>query len=79
MDKYYPMYRCRLCGASLAGPAVDLDSNQLPDALGRMIKMQRFRDNPYLAGGIPPMVIPHHCRDGWAGLASFAGFKKIHE
>lgn len=74
MPKYYPVYKCPLCGTILRGrEPIEIPYDQLPELLGKIIKNQQFAGNPYLYQA--PMHVPCKCKDGSAGLAAFAGFK----
>lgn len=74
MSKYYPAYKCPLCGSLLqAGDPVEIPYDKLPEYLGVFIRNQQFAGNPYLHQ--VPMHIPCKCKDGSAGLAFFAGFR----
>ena len=75
MSKYYAVYKCQLCGTPLGyGEAKEIPYDKLPELLGKVIQSQQFANNPYLQTA--PMHIPHKCKDGSAGLAYFAGFRK---
>ena len=76
MSDYRTVYRCRMCGEILRGPVIDIGSYYIVDAIEKMAYAQQFRANPYLAKDIPPMTILHHCKNGWDGIADFAGFKE---
>lgn len=71
-----PVYKCLLCGQLLTtGQAQDIPYNELPGLLGKVVQNQLFAGNPYLYQA--PMHIPCRCRDGSAGMAYFAGFKRV--
>lgn len=73
--KYFPVYKCELCGALLRyGNATEIPYKDLPKVLGDVVANQQFAGNPYLYKA--PMHIPHRCPDGNGGLAYFAGFRK---
>ena len=73
---YQPCYKCPLCGRMLVvGDPREIPYDKLPELLGMVIKNQMFQGNPYLYQ--VPLHIPCKCNDGSAGLAMFAGFRKI--
>lgn len=75
MPKYYPTYKCPLCGTLLQyGEPKEIPQDKLPELLGQIIRNQQFAGNPHLYQA--PMHITCKCKDGSAGLAVFAGFKK---
>lgn len=75
MAKYFPTYKCPLCNTLLHDRnPIEIPYDKLPEQLGRFIRNQQFAGNPYLHQ--VPMYIPCKCKDGSAGLAAFAGFKK---
>lgn len=70
--KYKPIYKCPLCNQLIGyGNAVDVPNDMLPELLAAFVKNQQFAGHPILHKA--PMHIPHKCKDGGAGLASFAG------
>lgn len=74
MSKYYVTYKCPLCGTLLCyGEPEEIPYDKLPELLAKVIRNQQFAGNPYLYQA--PMHIPHRCKDGSAGLATFAGFR----
>lgn len=74
MPKYYPTYKCLLCGTILhVGEPKEIPYDQLPELLGKIVRNQQFAGNPYLYQA--PMHVPCKCKDGSAGLAVFAGFQ----
>ena len=74
--KYYAVYKCPLCGTMFRyGEPHEVPEQQLPELLAMVIKNQNFFGHPTLYTA--PMHIPHKCLNGDAGLATFAGFKKI--
>ena len=74
IKKYFPAYKCPLCGLVLRADVVELDSRRLPEALASVETASMFRSNPYLIGATVPMHVPHQCCNGSAGYAPFAGF-----
>lgn len=75
MNRYYAMYKCQLCGALLRyGEPHEIPYDKLPELLGMVIRRQHLASNPYL--NTAPMQVPCKCKDGSAGMAYFAGFKK---
>lgn len=75
MAKYYATYKCPLCGTLIYyGEPSEVPYDKLPELLGKVINNQRFQGHPILHQA--PMHIPHKCKDGSAGLAQFAGFRK---
>lgn len=71
--KYQPMYKCPLCNQLIVyGNAIDITYDKLPEVLAAFVRNQQFVGNPYLHKA--PMHISHKCKNGGAGLASFAGF-----
>lgn len=71
--KYQPIYKCPLCNQLIAyGNAADVPNDMLPELLAAFVKNQQFVGHPILNHA--PMHIPHKCKNGGAGLASFAGF-----
>ena len=76
MSKYSAAYRCPLCQTLIVSEkSTDIPEHQLPELLGKFIRNQSFINNPYLYEA--PMHTPHKCDNGDAGLAYFAGFKKV--
>lgn len=76
MAKYQAVYKCPLCGALISnGNAQEVNYNDLPKLLGKVVHNQLFAGNPYLHEA--QMHIPHQCNNGDAGLAVFAGFVKV--
>lgn len=70
--KYKPVYKCPLCNQLIQyGNSVEVPYDKLPDVLAKFVRNQQFAGNPYLYQA--PMNIPHKCKNGGAGLASFAG------
>lgn len=73
--KYHATYKCALCDTLiLYGESKEIPYNKLPELLGMFESNQRFSGNPYL--NTAPARIPHKCKDGSAGMAYFAGFRK---
>lgn len=77
MGKYYAVYKCLMCSCifRVSDSAVEIDENNIPELLARVVKSQQFIGNQYLYNA--PMYLPHHCKNGDGGLAHFIGFKKI--
>ena len=77
MPKYLAVYKCPLCGTLLKTTEnpIEIPYNELPNLLGKYIRTQQFVGNPYLYDA--PSHIPCKCKDGSAGLAAFAGFKRF--
>lgn len=77
MPKYYAIYKCPLCGTLLKTTenTIEIPYDELPKLLGKYIRTQQFAGNPYLYEA--PSHIPCKCKDGSAGLAAFAGFKRV--
>lgn len=76
MPRYKAVYKCPLCGALISnGKIQDVNYNDLPKLLGKVIQNQEFAGNPYLYEA--PMYIPCKCSNGDAGLAAFAGFMQV--
>ena len=73
--KYFATYRCALCNSLVTyGDPQEVPYGKLPELLGRFEREQVFAGNPYLHTA--PAKIPHKCKDGSAGMAYFAGFRK---
>lgn len=71
--KYKPIYKCPLCNQLIGyGNAIDVPYDILPEVLAKIVRNQQFAGHPILHQA--PMHIPHQCKNGGAGLASFAGF-----
>ena len=71
--KYWFVYKCPLCGQLLKfKESVEIPYSELPNLLGKVVQNQQFAGNPYLHK--VPMHIVCQCKNGNAGLASFAGF-----
>lgn len=76
MAKYIAVYKCPLCGNLIqSGKPQEVSYKMLPELLGTFVNRQKFASNPYL--DIPPVYVQCQCADGSAGLAQFAGLKKI--
>lgn len=76
MGLYRVTYKCPLCGRLLiAGAPKQIPDDKLPETLGAVIRNQLMAGNLYLYQA--PMQIPCKCPDGSAGMAYFAGFKKV--
>lgn len=76
MSRYKAVYKCPLCGALISnGKIQDVNYNDLPKLLGKVILNQEFVKNPYLYEA--PMYILCNCSNGNAGLAAFAGFMQV--
>lgn len=75
MARYKGYYKCVMCDTMLVlNEVIEMDQEQAVDLVGKTIRNQVFVGNPYLKQA--PMFIPHKCRNGNAGLAVFAGFKR---
>lgn len=73
--KYHATYKCALCDTLiLYGDAQEVPYDKLPELLGKFEQSQMFNGNPYLRTA--PPRIPHNCKDGSAGMAYFAGFRR---
>lgn len=72
---YRLTYKCPLCNQLISSEPFEAKYDDLPVLLGKVVQNQRFAGNPILHD--KPMNIPHQCKDGSAGLAVFAGFKKV--
>lgn len=76
MNKYQPAYVCPLCDTVIVmGEPREIPEEMLPELLAKVIRNQTFINNPALYEA--PMHIPHKCKRGDAGLAVFAGFRKV--
>ena len=76
IQPYYLVYKCFLCGNSQhLSETIQLDNRMLADFLSKFIQRQKFAGHPYL------LQVPGHlacmCKNGGAGLAYFAGVKKV--
>lgn len=75
MAKYQAAYKCPLCGRLFRwGDPVEIPYNKLPELLAMVIKNQRFVGTQFYTA---PMQLPCNCPDGSAGMAHFAGFRKV--
>ena len=73
---YAVIYKCSLCDRLVStNKGFEASEDQLPEYLGKVVRNQKFLGNLFLYS--VPMQIPHKCEDGSAGLAVFAGFKRI--
>ena len=76
MSKYYPVYKCHLCGTiQRGGEPQEIPYDQFPILCAKIVQRQQFISNSYIK--VPPMQIPHQCPDGSCGMSYFAGFKKF--
>ena len=76
LNKYRAIYRCPMCLKKFTvGNPVELEENQVPELLCKIVRNQQMMGNPYLYQA--PMHIPHRCENGDGGLAQLAGFEKI--
>lgn len=77
MPKYLAVYKCPLCGTLMktTNDPIEIPYDELPKLLGRYVRNQQFAGNPYLYEA--PEYLPCKCKDGSAGLAIFAGFKRM--
>lgn len=76
MARYKAVYKCPLCGALISdGKTQEVNYNDLPRLLGKVIQNQQFAGNLYLYEAL--MYLPCKCSNGDAGLAAFAGFVKV--
>lgn len=76
MARYKAVYKCPLCGALIStDKSQEVNYNDLPKLLGKLINNQQFAGNPYFYEA--PMYITCKCSNGNAGLAVFAGFVKV--
>lgn len=76
MAKYVGVYKCELCEEFEIGEGyVEADQEFAMKMTGDVIRKQIFSGNPYL--NQVPLHTIHRCKDGSAGLAIFAGFKRM--
>jgi hypothetical protein len=73
---YDIVYKCLLCERiSRLGNPIELEKDQLPQLLGKIVANQKFFGHPILHKA--PMQVPCKCSDGSAGLAYLAGIAKV--
>lgn len=79
IGKYYAIYKCPLCNKifRISETAAEIDEDEIPDLLTKVILNQQFFGNPHLYQA--PLYLPHLCGNGDGGLAQLAGFKKKDE
>ena len=77
MGKYFAIYKCPMCNRELKTTEnpIDMDHNDIPEMLAKIMQNQKFFGNPYLYEA--PLYIPHKCKNGDGGLARLIGFRNI--
>jgi len=67
MAKYFPAYKCQLCGSVIKyGDTAEVEEDRL-EGLVRYITANKTQGLSF---------IPHKCKDGNCGAAVFVGLKK---
>lgn len=77
MGEYKTVYKCQLCGTVLhGGDPINTDQEGALDLVKSVVaNNDLFAGNPFFHQA--PMYVAHRCPDGGAGLAQFAGFRRM--
>lgn len=76
MAKYYPVYKCMVCGEVQRHPKyLDIELSDAEDQVAAVIRRhQMFGNSPHLPQ--IPFYITHVCKNGSIGVSQFAGLRR---
>lgn len=74
MRMYRPVYRCRLCGATITSEYSEITPDDAIKFTSRVLQTALYAENPYLGGDKSKGI--HQCDDGSVGVADYCGMEQ---